>query len=178
MSLQEMTKRTGWLEITLLGPDGEIKAHEIVKNLITAVGDRYYAERAAGISSPPGQVTGMKLGTGANSGGSAPSKSGGGAALTTYLTGSDHALDGSFPASSTATVGPDTVRRIQWQATWAPTEATTGSPITEVVLVNDTLADATSTAANTISRAAISTVSSKGDQDTLIVTWNHDSLGS
>lgn len=172
--LQEHLQRSGWIEVTLLGPDGSVKAHEVVKNLITAVGDRYYSERAAGIASPPGQVTGMKLGTSNTT----PSKSGGGAALGTYLTGSDHALDDDFPTSATATVGPDTVRRIQWQATWVAGEATSANPITEVALVNDTLADSTSPDTATVSRAIFSTVSSKGDQDTLIITWNHDSLGA
>ena len=124
----------------LRGPDGELKARSVTRNLITSVGDQYYAGRAALPSSLPAQVTGFKLGTGST----APAKSGAGAALVTYAAG----------------------------------KATTASAITEVVLVTDTLADATSTAANTISRALLSGIGSKGASDTLTVTWTHTLLGA
>ena len=48
----------------------------------------------------------------------------------------------------------------------------------EAVIVNDTIAtDATSTAANTISRILVTGISAKGASDTLTATWNHDLLG-
>jgi len=138
---------------------------------VTQVGDQYYGERAAGIASPPAQITGMKLGTGST----AVAKTGAGAALVTYLSGSNKALDGGFPTSALN----GSSRRIQWKRTYAAGEATTASAITEAVLVNDTIAtDATSTAANTISRVLITGVGSKGASDTLTVTWNHDLLGA
>jgi hypothetical protein len=149
---------------------GELKARCETSNLITQIGDQYYGERAAGIASPPGQVTGMKLGTGST----AVAKTGAGAALVTYLSGSDIAIDATYPQSSLS----GSSRRITWRTTWAAGVATTASPITEVVLVIDTLADATSTAANTIARALLTGIGSKGASDSLVVTWTHDLLGA
>lgn len=137
------------------------------KNLITATGDQYYAGRAVLSTSLPAQVTGWRLGTGST----APAKSGSGSALTTYLSGSNKANDSGFP---TAVGGV-----VTWKRTFAPGEATSASAITEAVLVNDTIGtDATSVAANTISRALISGVLSKAAGDTLILTWTHTLLGS
>jgi hypothetical protein len=116
----------------------------------------------------------MKLGTGST----AVAKTGAGAALVTYLSGSNKAFDGSFPASSQPG-GAGTARRIQYKRTYAAGEATTASAITEAVIVNDTIAtDATSTAANTISRILVTGISAKGASDTLTATWNHDLLGA
>lgn len=148
---------------------GNLKAESYDRNLVTQVGDQYYGERAAGIASPPGQVTCMKLGTGST----AVAKTGAGAALVTYLTGSDKALDATYPQSSLSSG-----RVITWVTTWGAGIATTASAITEVALVNDTLADATSTAANTIARALLAGIGSKGASDTLVVTWTHTLLGA
>ena len=72
-----------------------------------------------------------------------------------------------------------TSRRIAYKRTYAAGEATTASPITEVVIVNDTIGtDATSTAANTISRVLITGISAKGASDTLAITWSQDLLGA
>ena len=160
-------KIAGEVTATLYGPDGEIKAQCVTKNLVTAVGDQYYAGRAALASSLPAQVTGMKLGTGST----AVAKTGAGAALTTYLAGSNKAIDAGFP---TATGGV-----VTWKRTYAPGEATTASAITEVALVTDAIAtDSTSTAANTIARALISGIASKAAGDTLIVQWTHPLVGA
>lgn len=157
----------GEVHAVLTGPDGEIKAECVSKNLVTAVGDQYYAGRAALSAGLPAQVTGMKLGTGST----AVAKTGAGAALVTYLTGSNKALDGGYP---TAVAGV-----VTWRRTYAAGEATSASPITEVVLVTETIAnDDTSTAAETISRALLSGIASKGASDTLTVTWTHTLLGA
>jgi hypothetical protein len=51
--------------------------------------------------------------------------------------------------------------------------ATTASPITEAVIVNDSATNATSTAANTYSRVLLSpAVGSKGAQDSLTLVWD------
>ena len=150
----------------LCGPDGELKARCVTHNLVTSVGDQYYAGRAALSTGLPSQVTGMKLGTGST----APAKSGAGAALVTYLSNSHQAMDGSYP---TATGGV-----VTWRVTYAAGKATTASAITEVVLVTDALADATSTAANTSCRALLSGIGSKGSGDSLQVTWTHTLLGA
>ena len=164
--MNENTTIEGIVEWELRGPNGEIKSAGKVRNLITSVGDQYYAGRAALSSSLPAQVTGMKLGTGST----APAKSGAGAALVTYLTDSHQAIDGGYP---TAAAGVATFR-----VTYAAGKATTASPITEVVLVTDALANATSSAANTIARALLSGIGSKGAGDSLTITWTHTILGA
>lgn len=150
----------------LRGPDGELKARCVTHNLVTSVGDQYYAGRAALASGLPSQVTGMKLGTGST----APAKTGAGAALVTYLTDSHQAIDGSYPTAAAGVV--------TWRATYAAGKATSASPITEVVLVTDALANATSSAANTICRALLGGIGSKGAGDSLQVTWTHTLLGA
>lgn len=158
---------TGELTIELFGENGELKSREVTHNLVTAVGDQYYAGRAALATGLPAQVTGFKLGTGST----APAKTGAGAALVTYLTGSNKANDVGFP---TAVAGV-----VTWKRTFAPGEATSASPITEVVLVTETIAnDDTSTAAETIARALITGVASKAAGDTLVITWTHTLLGA
>lgn len=166
---REVDDRSGAIGLVvaeLTGPDGELKARCEVHNLITNVGDQYYAGRAALSSGQPAQVTGMKLGTGSTT----PAKSGAGAALVTYLSNSHQADDGGYPTASAGVV--------THRVTYAAGKATTASPITEVVLVTDTLADATSSAANTISRALLTGIGSKGALDTLTVTWTHTILGA
>jgi hypothetical protein len=139
-------------------------------NLVTQVGDQYYGERAAGIGSPPGQVTGMRLGTGST----AVAKTGAGAAIVTYTTASQVAISGGFPTSALN----GSSRRIQWQALWGAGVAT-ASGLNEVVITNESpLTNVAGTAANTIARALLSPVVNKGANDTLTITWNHDLLGA
>lgn len=164
---QDLVRARGFVVAELFGPDGELKNRIATHNLVTAVGDQYFAGRAALATGLPAQVTGMKLGTGST----APAKSGAGAALATYLAGSNKAIDSGFP---TATGGVATFRR-----TYAAGEATTASPITEAALVTDTIStDATSTAANTIARVLLTGIGSKGASDTLTVTWAITILGA
>lgn len=144
--------------------------HVDFTNLVTQVGDEYYGERAAGIASPPAQVTGMQLGTGST----AVAKTGAGAAVVTYISGSNNAIDGSFPTSALN----GSSRRIQWKVTWGAGDAT-ATGIAEVVLINQSIGtDSGAAAADTISRALLSPTVNKGASDTLAVTWNHDLLGA
>lgn len=167
--LSRITTR-GFVEWVLYGPDGEVLVQGETGNLITQVGDEYYGERAAGIGSPPDQVSGMRLGTGTT----AVAKTGAGAAIVTYITGSSIAIDGSFPTSALS----GSSRRIQWKTTWAAGVATNGA-IAEVVITNEaSLTNVAGTAANTVSRALLSPTVNKGASDTLAVTWNHDLLGA
>lgn len=160
----------GIVEVRLYGPDGDLKHEEIVRNLVTQVGDQYYGERAAGIGSPPAQVTGMRLGTGST----AVAKTGAGAAIVTYVTGSNVAIDGTYPQSSLSSGA----RRITWRSTWAAGVAT-ASGIAEVVITNETpLTNVAGSAANTIARALLSPTVNKGALDSLEITWHHDLLGA
>lgn len=168
--VQDRAGLSGWVEVDLFDEDGKLKLHFAVPNLITEVGDEYYGERAAGIASPPNQVSGMRLGTGTT----AVAKTGAGAAIVTYVSGSSIAIDGGFPTSALS----GSSRRIQWKTTWAAGVAT-ASGIAEVVITNEaSLTDVAGTAANTISRALLSPTVNKAAGDTLAVTWNHDLLGA
>lgn len=159
----------------LIDGDGKTKQLIPFANLITTAGDEYYAKKGiVGIApaspSAPTAASGMKLGTG----GTAAAKSGAGAALVTYETGSNNPFDSTFP--SAAAVGGDTGWNATYKTTWAAGDVTDGA-LTEVVIVNDAATDATSTAANTYSRALISSVN-KTASDSLAITWNHKFLGA
>lgn len=151
--------------------DGKLLERCEVTNLVTQYGDQVYGERGGGVSGAPAAPTGMKLGTGST----AVAKTGAGAALVTYLTGSNKAFDATYPQSSLNGAS----RRITYKRTYAAGEATTASAITEAAIVNETISnDDTSTAGETISRVLVTGISAKGATDTLTVTWNHDLLGA
>lgn len=151
--------------VEVFGPDGELKQSVPFTNLITQVGEQLYGERGAGITTTA-VPTGMQLGTGST----AVAKTGAGAAVVTYTSGSAQAFDGSFPASSI----PGTVRRIQYKVTWAAGTAT-ATGLAEVVIINQSVStNSGAAAANTISRALLSPTVNKGASDSLAITWNHD----
>lgn len=159
----------GFLRIVLTGPDGTVKYDETVPNLVTQIGDQYYGERAAGVGGAPAAATGMQLGTGVT----APTKTGAAAALGTLVAASLVALTGT-PASSLNGAS----RRISYATTWAGGVATANG-ISEVVLVNQSVATQTATpAAATFARALLTPVINKAAADTLTVTWHHDLLGA
>lgn len=115
-----------------------------------------------------GLATGMKLGTGTT----AAAKTGAGAAIVTYITGSQQA----FSTAITSALNGSS-RRITYTAVWAPGTAT-NSAITEATVTNETpLANGAGTAADTISRVVF-TAKDKQAADTLTITWQHDLLGA
>lgn len=161
----------GTLILERFDEDGELLERFEGRNLVTQTGDQLYGERGAGIAGAVAVPTGMKLGAGST----AVAKTGAGAALVTYLAGSNKAFDATYPQSSLNGAS----RRITYKRTYAAGEATTASPITEAVIVNETIAnDDTSTAAETISRILVTGISAKGASDTLTATWYHDLLGA
>ncbi|MGN6403384.1 hypothetical protein [Sinomonas sp.] len=151
---------------------------------VTAVGSSttfsIYVGTALGAGTAFGTATGlsvslasgMKLGQGST----AVAKSGAGAALVTYLSGSQQAFDATYPtAVDTAGSGS----KVTYKVTYAAGTATTASAITEAVIVNENiLANATTAAANTISRVLLTGIGSKGASDTLTITWSHTLLGA
>lgn len=148
-------------------------------NLITDAGDLYYASKAiVGIApaspSAPTAVTGMKLGVATTAVGKTSTGAASLAASADYITGSNGAFDATYP--NTSNLGAGLGVNAVYKRTWAAGTAT-NSTINSVVIVNDSATDATSTAANTISRAVISTVN-KTSSDTLAITWNHKFLGA
>jgi hypothetical protein len=157
----------------LTGPNGEVKGSGVSYNLVTDYGDTLYAKNGAGISSPPAVPTGMKLGTQATP--ASPAKSGTNSTLQTYLTGSQHAFDATYPQFS-QTGGAGAV--ITYKCTYAAGEADSASAITEAVIVNDTLTDSAPVAGETVSRVLLTGIGSKGASDTLTITWTHTLLGA
>jgi hypothetical protein len=159
----------GFVDWEITNPSGLVRRGRS-HNLVTQIGDQLYGERGAGVASPPALPTGMKLGTGST----AVAKTGAGAALVTYLTNSHQAFDTGYPASSLSGAS----RRVTYVAVFAPGKATSASAIREAVIVNETLADATSVAAATICRTLLIGVGSKGAGETLTITWAHDLMGA
>lgn len=157
----------GTVVAELFDEHGNLKAREVVHNLITSAGDNVYIARGGGVSGAPAAPTGMRIGTGST----APAKSGAGAAIVTKITAGNKAFDATYPqAAANVTT---------YRTTYAPGEGTTASPVTEVVIVNDTIATDTATAAaNTISRALLTGIGSKGAADTLVITWTHTFTGA
>jgi hypothetical protein len=157
----------GEVLVELRNEAGELLHEETIHNLITSVGDQMYAARGAGIASPPAAPTGMRIGTGST----AVAKTGAGAAIVTKVTAGNLAFDATYPQ---ATAGVAT-----YKCTYGPGVGTSASAITEAVIVNDTIATDTATAAaNTIARVLITGVAAKAASDTLTITWTHTLLGA
>lgn len=171
----ELSIVTGRVVLLFTGADGKIKHRRVAKNLITDAGDLYHVKRIAAGVLPAGgadvtKVTGMKLGTGTTT----ASKAGAGAALVSYVTGSNVALDAGFP--TTQNLGSGLGCTVTYQTTFVAGVGTNAA-LTEVVLVNDSSTDLTSSAANTISRVVFASTP-KAATDQLTISWAHKQLGS
>lgn len=170
--MQDGMRFEGWVYVEMAGPDGEVTFTGVFPNLITSAGDDMYARRGSGVAGPPAAPTGMRIGTG-----STPvAKTGAGAAIVTKVTLGNHAFDATYPQISG---GAGAAVVATYKCTYAAGEGTSGSAVTEAVIVNDTIGSDTATAAtNTISRAILAGVPSKGASDTLTLTWLHNLLGA
>jgi hypothetical protein len=176
--IADATGMCGFLHVELFGEDGLLKQEQHIRNKITDAGDLYLAKMAIALVQPanaaaPTLMTGMKLGTGST----AVAKSGAGAAIVTYVTAStfNKVFDATYPQTNNlgAGLGVAAVYQVTWNAGQA-----TNTTLNEVVIVNDASTDATSTAANTISRALFTSTINKGASDVLKVTWSHLQLGA
>jgi hypothetical protein len=168
--LREQFGIYGWGWIELRDPHGHLIEVQSFANAITTAGDEYYAKRGvAGIGTPnlsqPTLMNGMKLGTGTT----AAAKSGAGAALVTYESASNNLFDTTHPATVDET--GDTGWSAEYKNTWGAGDVTE-TALTEAVIVNDANTDATSSAANTISRVVFTAIN-KGASDSLAITWKH-----
>lgn len=173
--VREIAGIYGVAAVALWDGDGRLKDLDVVSNLITTAGDEYYAKKGiVGVSpanpSAPTVASGMKLGTG----GTAAAKSGAGAALVTYETGSNNPFDASFPTASA--VGGDAGWNANYKTSWLAGDVIEAA-LTEAVIVNDAATDATSTAANTYARITYAAKNKTAD-DTLAITWSHKFLGA
>lgn len=166
--MKEKSGLSGEIVLTCYSEDGSVNWVEVVKNLITDIGDNYYAQRAINTVAPTNladvtnKVTCMKLGTGTT----AVAKNGAGAGIVTYVTGSN-ATFGSTSRTNNAIV---------YNASWAPGVATNAA-LGEIVIAV-TNADSTSVAADCIARALISPTRNKQASDTLTAAWTHTFLGA
>lgn len=161
--------------------DGDGKLTQLVPfhNLITDAGDLYIAGKvitaiAPASASAPTAANGMKLGTATTAAGKTSTGAASLAASSDYISGSNAAFDSSYPQTSNlgAGLGVNAVYKTTWAAGTA-----TNSTINSVVIVNDQGTNATSTAANTYSRAVLTTVN-KTSSDTLAITWHWKALGA
>jgi len=165
---------TGSVLIQLFDENGDLKDERRGGNLITDAGDLYYAGMAIALVTPaapaqPTKMTGMKLGTGST----AVAKAGAGAALVTYISGSNNPFDATWPV--TANLGAGLGVNGQYKTSWLAGDVTNAA-ITEAVICNDAGTDATSTAANTAHRIVFTAIN-KAASDSLIITWNAKFLG-
>lgn len=171
----DTTGALGFGVVELRGPDGLLKQVEPFVNLITDAGDLYYATKnivgiAPSATAAPTAVNGMKLGSGVT----AVAKAGAGGALVTYIAASNVAFDATFP--NVANLGAGLGVNAVYKTTWAAGVATNAA-ITEAVIVNDQATNATTTAANTVSRVVFTAIN-KAAGDSLAITWNHKTLGA
>lgn len=156
----------GAVHAVLRNGDGEIKFEALYENLVLTLGNEYYGERAAGIASPPGQVTGMRLGTGTTASANPSTQQ----AIQTYTSGSQVAITGGYPQSQNPSGG---IRRIIWAASWAAGVAT--ATLNEAAITNESpLTNVAGDNTNTIARVILSPAVAKGASDTFDLTWNHD----
>lgn len=146
------------------GETGEIKSFGHADNICTQKGLERYVSGGAGVSGAPAVPTGMKYGSGAT----AVALTGAGAALVTYISGSNLPF-------TTAPAGAvnGSAWRVTYICSWAAGVGTTASSISEVVIVNDAATDATSTAANTYHRV-LASIGVKTSTDVLTFTWTYD----
>jgi len=163
----------------LFDGDGRLKQLVPFHNLITDAGDLYVAGKiiaaiAPASASAPTAANGMKLGTASTAAGKTSTGAASLAASSDYISGSNAAFDSSYPQTANlgAGLGVNSVHKTTWAAGTA-----TNSTINSVVIVNDQATNATTTTANTYSRAVLTTVN-KTSSDSLAVTWNWKSLGT
>lgn len=146
---------------------GLVLVHEqIEENLVTQLGDQMYAEAAAAIYGAPPTPIGMRLGTGTT----AAAKTGAGAAIVTYLSGSQVTISSGWPQSSLVSAK----RRITYRGEWAAGVAT-NSAIAEAVLTNESpLTNVAGAEANTIARLVFSPTINKSSSQVMQLDWHHD----
>ena len=157
------------VHVVVRDADGNVKHKESGENLVTDYGDDMLATRT--ILDSTNIVTGMRLGTSTT----VAAKAGAGAAIVTYISGSNEALDS---AAGEATKGAGAGWRTTYVCTWVAGDVT-NSAIAEVVLTNETpLTSVAGAVGNTVARYKFASTIDKQAGDSLEVTWNIDFLGA
>lgn len=170
-SLEDRGGIRGEVTLECFDEDGNLRWSHTTKNLITTIGDNYYAAMAMALVSPantaqPTKVSCMKLGSVASP--ATDAKTGTGAGIETYVSGSNNAFDATYPQVSSNV--------ITYRTTWSAGDAT-NSTLSNVAICF-TNADSTSAAADCIARAVISPTRNKQAGDTLVASWTHTFLGA
>lgn len=170
------TLTTPKTNLLMPGPKVLTKLRLEQENLVTDNGDLYYGAAGAALNanatvSAPTGVKGMILSTQTT----VAAKSGAGSYIAAgYITGSNNAIDGSYPTSTS----PGAARRITWETTWAAGDAT-DTNINSCAIVNPTtFSDAAAAEADTIAYVVFASAIDKQAGDSLVVTWYHDLLGA
>ena len=159
----------GFVEARLFDSFGNLKQVEAGENLVTDYGDEHIARRI--FDDAFDIVTGMRLGTGST----AAAKSGAGAAIVTYISGSQEALDA---AATHSDKGAGLGYRATHVCTWIAGDVT-NSAIAETVLTDETpITDVAGVAGDTVARFVFGSTIDKQAGDSLEVTWNLDVLGA
>lgn len=156
----------GIAHVQLFDELGNVKFEVVKHNLITTVGDQYYAKQGAqgvGGQSAPTLAARMQLGTGTT----AVAKSSTGSNIITFIASSGIAYD----TVATSVVSGDTGWKIRYTTTWAAGVAT-NSAITEAVVTTETATNTASVEAKTLARVVFTAVN-KGANDTLVINWDH-----
>ncbi len=159
----------GRVEYVLRGPDGRFKARGVSHNLVTDVGDIYFAEAVLGTAAAP--PAGMKLGT---EGGVAAAKNGAGSFIPAgdYVDGSNKAFDVTWPKAG----GAGNI--VQYKRIYAAGEATNAT-LNRVSIVDNTTNAGEADASHTSAIALLDPKPvNKGASDTLTITWNITFLGA
>ncbi len=161
---------TGTFYWKLLNQDESILDEGFVKNIITQEGDRIYGQRGWMTSGAPAAPTGMQYGSGTT----ATAKTGAGAAIVTYVSGSARAFDTGYPADALN----GSSREVTYQCRW-PSGVATNSAVIEFVLINQaTATDSAAPVANTISRIKVGSAINKGSDKILVGILKHSFLGA
>lgn len=155
------------------GPRMRLKQRIVSPNLITQVGDQAYGNALAALNgnatvTEPAEPIAMYLGTGAT----AAAKTGAGATIGTYISGSNQLFEATYPQSSLS----GSSRRISYQSIWVAGDSTNAA-IAEVAM-GTVSTDVTLIEANSIARSVFGSTIDKQAADTLTVTWHHDLLGA
>lgn len=136
----------GQLAVVLTGPDGKVKAEQVIPNLVVNTGLAYIVSRMVGTSKDP--MSHMALGSGTT----APAA--GDTALQTQL--------GSRVALSSSTISGDNNEKVVYIAAFGAGEGT--GAVTEAGIFND------ASAGDMLCRTTFAVVN-KGADDTLQITW-------
>lgn len=167
--LRDQTGLHGIVNAVLYRPDGTIEDRIVVPNLITDAGDAAYMRRGSGAAPLPSIPTGMQLGTSST----AAAKSGAGAAIGVYLSGTSVGFTPTWPKGSGAQ--PFVV---EYRVEFLPGVGTSPN-VREVVIHNQPLVtNSGAPAANTFSRAVFPADVNKTAGKVLLVTWEHRGEGT